>query len=463
MPRIIVQEFTSKVFGQKRYPRITLADDRDAEDWCREAEKQAQLRSKAIELRDLGGSQGAVLVVVKVINGEYRVELIEAKLVKEDEVVWADRDNWIPRAVVIQYKFWSEERDPLTNRMTRIQRWFRREISDIADMTYQTVPVGKGDEPQRMADANLTFNHGFGFCPVVWMQNTPNSRELDGEPDYTRTTMEKTDRINEILSQSHRAIHENLDPAVVLLTKKKGGRFNRGGGKTTVLDPGDDAKVLGGPAEMFGVAKQQVDLYRAQGLEASQCVILDSEKVSGAAQSAEAMEFLHGKMLDRCDVYRDQYGAGLRRVYQIILWIGRKVGAGIRMGQREVKNPDDPQAPPQMVNRSPGKSENVSLVWGPYFVPTLEDVQKATASVTQLLDRKVIDLETGVRWIARYLGIEDSEAVIRRLQQQSQVETERREDVVGRMMDAANGNGTARTPRLRIGPGAPAAPGAAGG
>ena len=89
------------------------------------------------------------------------------------------------------------------------------------------------------------IEHGVGVCPVIWYQNTRDSKCPEGRPDCDGA-WELLDKVDRLQSQATRATMDNVDPTLLI---KEDERFRRRShtlrkGKAFTVSEKGDARYL---------------------------------------------------------------------------------------------------------------------------------------------------------------------------------------------------------------------------
>lgn len=474
--RVITSAFTRMLFGRGRFPRVTAPGDENTEAWCEALKKETRLASRMIRARNLGGSMGTCVLSWCYKDGQPCINVHNAKHLFVGE--WADRDELIPLYVTEMYRYPQDDWDPLKG-YTRNWYWYRRDWTDTEEIVYLPILFEDRKEPDwtNAVDTKKSVRHNNGFCPVVWIQNLP-SDEIDGESDY-ETLYDNFDEINQVLSVNSRGTKLNLDPTLVLSGKSMEPafvqRFGISKGSDNALAVGDGGSAsyleISGQAAQAGLALFQE--MRRICFEVAECVVPDPNEIAAQGVSRVALELIYAPMTTKTDVLREQYGEGLRRIFEQMLTIARKYPPGSislppkiitpeeqqadwekekkeeeakqaqidaveaqkeaeRIAALPLPEPDangmmpppPPQAPKppkpppeptpefeaQLVPQDPGQAEYIEMEFGDYFPQTGDDQQKVAVALTTATGGKaVIDQRTASEFMARTLEVDPTE------------------------------------------------------
>lgn len=435
---LVVERFTDLLFSNERKPKIRVEDDPDSEDFLKAVVEQAHFFRSMVEARNYGGAMGSALVTVHLREGRFIFKAHSPKMVQE--VVWKDADLRIPEGVLIQYQYF-EGREMLdsktgapTGQVKQVPFLFRRIIDDEMDITFKPTEIVGGELPNPEVDLLKTYRHNLGRFPGFWIQNLPSSEDLDGlcDVDSLHEDMEVIDRQ---ISQSNSGLLKNQDPTLVIARDRKNVQFGiplrKGSDNALEVGTGGSAQYLEIGGAGIQAAAEFVRSMKNAVLDKAGAVIVDPEKISGAAQSAKAIEFIYGPMLAKADRLRDQYGEAIIELLTIVLLLAREfkkptnyqgnVEPRFKLTNR-VEIDDESGEILSSEPRDPGAGERVTLKWGAYFSKTPTDIQSEVGTLSVAKQSRMIDNETAVRMCCELLGIDDVDAVLERL------ETDRQQD-----------------------------------
>lgn len=454
LARVIVGAFTNMVFGAHRFPSFRSIDPA-TQDFAQAIVLETRLASLAIKARNIGGSVGTVGWSYGWHQGKPRVEVHNGKYLYVHS--WEDRDKHIPRHVSKMFMFARDERDMSKGGVyVRNWYWFRQDWLPDADIVFHEVLVRPGEEPTWIPDPERSSIHGDHKTKFIWTQNLPNDESIDGDCDYDGL-YENFDSIDLLLSVALRGTTLNLDPTLVLgmdIDQVNRMGVKKGSDNALVVGVGGTASYMemngSGITAGLGLFKEA----RANALEVAQCVVADPDKLAAAGISAVAMKAIYSSMTGKCDIYRDQYGSsGAGRVVSELVESGRTMN-----GRRVVLFTGDGEPyeaeqfidlPPRIekvpvidedgfqvgehvveIERDPGRGQ-LTPEWGPYFIPTPDDHQKAvtTASVAAG-GKQTMSQQSAAEYVSNQFG-RDPEEEWKRIQSEEKLASERRAAVVG--------------------------------
>jgi len=405
--RVIVDRFTSLLFGNGSFPEVLVEGDPDTEDFLRTASVAASLPERMTHARNLGGAQGTVVLSYAWTDG---LPVVEAHSAKHVLVLrWADPQRHIPHHVL---KIWPTFEPTVTpdGELVEQDGWMAREWRgpEGAAPGYERIYAYLPPERDRPAQWIVVAEAPLSECTVVWIRNEPVDDRHDGEGDFEGCE-ETIDELNTILSATSTGTAINADPTLVVKCDPKlnPGRTKKGAFNTIYSPGGAEYLELSGAAVKAGL--ENVERLRAFIFEQAGMTILDPEKMSGAAQSGEALKRLMAPTLAKADRRRETYGAGIVQVLTGLWRLAKRIEnsppiempkldamgapmldeAGtpivelrrptLRLPPRHVRKTavdadgDVTTATDETIERRPGLGGTVTLHWPEYFPPSEQD------------------------------------------------------------------------------------------
>lgn len=418
LARAIVPKFTGLLFSAKRHPQITC-EDKITQAWLNDFAKATRLWAQMVRIRNMGGGMGAVGVGLKFVRGRPYLEAHDARYV---EVQWEDPATGIVASIDSRSQY-SVEVEVVERKHSGVvrrieQRWFwrRRFIDDQVDCVWDKVPV-TDSEPEWDQFRHEKVEHGFGFCPVVWILNDPTEDETRGDPDCYGV-YQMIEAIDMLLSQGARGTISNCDPTLGIASDADFDDLEKGSGKALQVEKGGHV----GYVEMEGAgidrAQKLADDLEKRVQTIARCYLERND--NNAVRTAHEVERDYSSMTERADVFREQYGeCGVKRILEMALRIARLFEKAIVS--------EDEYGTPQIIRRTivlpsatlPGAGVDISLKWPDYFTPSLDTVSKAVnAAGAALATYSITDLHNAVEFVAPYLNIEDVDATVEKLEKQ---------------------------------------------
>jgi len=435
--RLVVLRLTSMVFGEGHFPELRVEGDEEAEDYVRTLASVSRLSTRMAEARNLGGACGTSCLSWGFVNGRPRVQVHNPKHVTVLE--WADEDELRPAVVLKAFAYPKREYSVEEKKIVTVTYWRVRWWDGTREITWRAIPQEVAESANWQDSPHTEIIHGYGFCPFYWIQNRPCSSDYDGEGDFAG--QEPTiDQINQLISATTKGTIANVDPTLVVHMENQQGSIRKGSDNAIFSPNGAEYLELKGTA--VAAAERQIDRLISGVLDVCGVVLADPDKLSGAAQSARALEILYAPMLANCDILREQYGEhGLLPLLQDMLRVARKFGASAPTVDPKTGQTTRQAVllPPRMekieqgdedvvvaVERTPGTSDQIALNWRPYFSPTWNDISTAvTAAKNANGGKPVISQRTSTQAIAPMFGVKDVDAEMDALDKEAEEAVER--------------------------------------
>lgn len=460
--KVIVNRLTAFVLGETNHPTVSVPGDPDAEDYVRELARASNLWSKLKLARTKGGYSGTACLSWAIKRGVPFVRVHESKHVHV--LRWADEDELRPAEVLKAYAYEVDEPTP-EGGTKKVTLWRCHVWTEELERIYEPIP----DEVQKAGRwaswPHRDVMHGFGFCPFYWIQNQPEDG-LDGCGDFAGAE-DLIDELNNVLSQTSKGTRSNVDPTTVvredpvkMAQVNPDGVLRKGSGNVIYATNGAEYLELSGSAVDSGL-KMSDDLERRIH-DVCGVVKVDAEKLSGAAQSGKALEILYAPMLATCDTLREQYGDhGAIPMLLDMLRVARRLASAAplfdevtgefvrpvivlppRIERVEPEESDEEgdggedesdDVPVWIeVERNPGRSETLELVWPPYFAPTWADKTAAvSAAQTANGGKPVISQRTSVAAVGTLFGVVDVDDELEAIHEESERALEQAQRAIG--------------------------------
>ncbi len=457
--RVIVNAFTSMVFGENRFPQLRVDGDDDSDDFTKTLARVARLPVKAIQGRNLAGAMGTVGYSWCFSKGRPRIRVHNPKHLFVHE--WDDREELVPRSVTEAYLYPKDEWDPQRKRFVRNHYWYRRDWTPEADLVFLPVKFDPRRDPAEdwQPDPKKSNVHGDNLTHFEWVQNLP-SEEIDGYPD-SEGLWENFDVLDIMLSVIVRGAVLNLDPTLVLSLDPDQVRMTgvkKGSDNALIVGEGGDAKYLELSGQSIEAGISLFNTERRTVLEVARCVLPDPDTVAAAGSSSVAQKMVYATMLPQCDLLREQHGAPIQRMMEkmgdvaragmssvsVVANVGedgqpdgssREVQKVLALPKRVVKTPkkgDDGKPTGEhdveKRDRVPGEGGEVELQWGPFFPPTPADQQAtATALTTATAGAAVMSVQTGTELMMQSFGRDPGDEAARVAQEKDEADQKQSE------------------------------------
>lgn len=409
--KVIVNRFTGMLFSEKRHPKVRVPGDPDTEAWIEALCHASRLWQKMIIARNYGGATGTVPVGFSFVDGKPIIEPHDPRWCFPD---FEDRATLKLKSMEKRYQYPVEERDQDTGLWETEWYWYRRVIDEESDIVYEPAPVGDGDEPDWVEASRV--DHGFGFCPIRWVQNVPVDDDIDGEPDC-HAVYDMLEAMDGLLSQAYKGTILNCDPTVIISSTDELSDLRKGSGNAVKLTNGtaDYMEISGaGPLAARDMCKEM----RSMTLEVAQCVLDSDGGPETAAKTATEVNRRYSSMISKADILREQYGQNcVLPLIEMMVEAARKLGAGKPMEGGGILK-EVLQLPPKLdedgnvADHVLGNGGMLDLQWPGYFEPGVDDAIKAVQAASTAKLGGLIDSEHAAKYVADFFDVENVQQVL---------------------------------------------------
>lgn len=432
----VFSQFTSMLYGDGCHPKLRVLGDPAAEDFLDGLIEISRYWSKWGEGRQLGGSIGTACVGftfdedgtprLEVFNpiwcnpsflrprGNMRLGALEVRWqvplsvkLRPDEPY---RTKWAWRRRLID-----QQSDTLFHLV-----WTDDEINYVSKIDGELVFPSGGREPD-WSDPRLveeSTEHGFGFCPAVWVPNLPSGDgDIYGEGDIDGSH-DKIREIDELNSSSTSATKHNCAATVIFEGDaavpdglKKGGAWAVTKGSVKYLE-----STGSGPKAASERAKEVEKAF----LECVECV-LDVSTEAGPPKTATEIVQKMGPMLRKLYRLREQYSEhGHKPLAELLLRAAKsrlQRGLPVRVPPKETIIKGEPNTyTPRDLSTSQVDNLFLRTEWPLPVKPTLADISAAVTAMTALKLQGLTTIDAAVRWLAQFFGWENPDEIIDELE-----------------------------------------------
>lgn len=441
--RCVVNKFSGLLFSAKRCPRIVVPDDAQTEEWLAGYALDANLWGRLKMGRALGGSMGAVGLGPRFAKDGKPV--IEVHDPRWTTVEYTDRDTGVVKKLETKYAYQADIPDKMRGRKVKGWFYYRRVIDEQKDQIWLRVPIEQvtdGEDPSWEKFDSETREHKYGFCPVVWIQNLPNSEGIDGWTDV-EGVHELQHAIDQLMSQAHKGTVKNADPTTVLRSDavdETGGTLRKGSDHGVQVEAGGGLEYLEMSGGGIETALKLVDRYRDMALEVARCVL--DANFDGPARTEEETEANYSSMVEAADDLRMQYGEGCKKLLEMVLSIARRgskprsvqdadkvrvLRTHIKLTPRVLELDDGTKV---RAPRVLGDGEIVELHWPEYRQHSLEDLGKVVEGTTKAVQASIIDRETAGRKVAPYFDVRDVKKMMSKADEEQAQQVKQMQDEI---------------------------------
>ena len=453
--RVIVKRFTGLLFGKGRIPRVSVPENGNKnssgqlEDFVRALIKTSRFWPAMKRARNYAGAQGTVAMGFQVVDGVPMVEVHDARWLQPKFV---DRLTLKLKSVEKKFQYPVEVYDTDEETWVTKMYWYRRVIDDEADTTYAPVLVDPEKDP--VWTPAQTYEHGYGFCPVVWVQNSEVDDDIDGATDCegAEAILDELDAVN---SQVGVATKANTDPTLGIFADGEVGGDEQGKGG---VQTGSDNVIKtgqGGSASFIEISGTSITIglnvgaeLRRQALEVTQCV-LDSNQPDATQKTATEINKNYASMLSKAADLQEQWGdmgilALLHMMLQCLTMLAAKTDSGVRLrGWKGKKDAEGFAGIPDL----PDGGVDLDLDWPGFFDPSVQDSLAAAQAASLAKSGGTIDKKTATEFVAPYFGVDDPDEVLANAEAEAQEEQDRAQDSI----DSLNAGSPKGKPPAKLG------------
>lgn len=401
--KVLQNRISAKLLGRNVFPDMKIEESDSDNEFLDVVLKATHFQPRLLQASKLFASHGSVFVRFKLDAGQMILEHYNPK--------WCyPRLGPDGELMEMRIKYVYKDPNDLDEKGRPKEKWYRLDLTKMADVLY--------DNPEFKADAEPVFtqvsrtDHELGFVQGEWMRTTENRHKPDGE-NMIIPILGFIDALNYNLSQSDRAVSYGLDPQLAIsgIDEEELEGLLKSAFKAWNLGRDGDAKFL----EVNGSGVQRAEEARLSFvknlMDITRVLILDPEKIVGSAQSAKAMEVLHGPMLELINELRPQLQKGMIRLIQ------KMMSALVIFNQRgeelAIKMP--PQYKPT--------SFDITMTWPQVFPLTIQDMQQLISAGATLANNNIASRKTVLQWLMAKgidLGVEDVDAEVNEINNQQQ-------------------------------------------
>lgn len=389
--QLLVSRLASKLLSQRSKPEVRVEDDPDTQAFLQIIIQNTRLFATLLEPLRRNLAAGSVFVRFAIVNGQYKVEHFLSK--------WCyPKFDDLGNLIFIEIKYEYEDEDDLDAQKNPKKKWFKMELGPQTDILYDN-PESKEADPVFTEVSRV--EHGLGFVQGEWFKTCDQPNEKDGE-SLLEPILGFIDEFNYSLSQSSTAISYNQDPqlAITNMDEEDLEKLIRSSSKAWNLGKEGTATFIEGQLSGVEAAGTLRDKVKIHIQDLTRVIMLDPEKIVGSAQSAKAMEVLHGPMVELVEELRPQLEKHLNTL------LLKLALATLILNER------GEQVPIEIPTGYKPVSTNVLFVWPPVFPLTMEDLQKKVQVASALTSASIFSRETMTRWLAKDFGIENVEEEI---------------------------------------------------
>lgn len=311
----------------------------------------------------------------------------------------------------IMYQFQREEPNGQMGIIKRMY-WYRRVIDEENDTVYKPVLIlaGRNFDPDWEVDTELSIKHNLGFCPCQWIRTLPASTDsIDGRPIIDPALYALIDRLNYGVSQRDRAVEYFQDPQWV---RKNVPRSERGGltknpGMMWDIPEDADVSILEAKGSGQDTAAKHLDELKNLFFESVGVVLSDPNRLRASSHiSGVVLEYLHAPMMSLASDLRQDFGNAFISLINLGLRLCAKINErGEDVWIQNTNNAMELLRGSQL--RGVWLDIPISLGWGTFFSPTVQEQQLKVAAATQAVVGGLVSKTTATEYIAPDFAIFD--------------------------------------------------------
>lgn len=393
--QVIVMRLASKLIGSRTKPGIKVEDDPDTEAFLKLIVKQSSFFANLLEPVRRELAAGSCLVRFAIVQGQYKMEHFLGKWCYPE---FDDLNNLT--FCKVQYVY--EDEQDLDKDKNPKKKWYRLDLGQQVDTLYSNPEFSEDAEP--MFEVVSSVEHGLGFVQAEWFRPNEIQNYIDGD-SMIEPIMGFIDEFNYSLSQSSNAVSYNQDPQLIIKNMDEEELEKLIRSTTKAWNIGKDGEAAFLEANLAGV-ETAITLREKMGVnvqDITRVIMLDPDKIVGSAQSAKAMEVLHGPLIELIEEIRPQLE---KNVNNLLLKMALTT---LILNQR------GEAVPIEIPKGYAPISVSVTYMWPPIFPLTMEDLQKKVAIATSAAGGNIISRESMTRWLAADFDVENIEEEIAKI------------------------------------------------
>jgi hypothetical protein len=406
--QVLTERVSAKLLGKSVFPKLDIPEDPDTTELMKLVVKSTYMRALLLKAMEKFVSHNSVFVRFKIVGGNLKFECFNPKYCYPE---FNDQDE----LTKIEIRYTYDDHKDLDDNGKPRKKWYKMELGQQSDILY--------DNPAYVADQMPEFNvvssvkHGLGFVQGEWFRNGYNRHSPDGDGmSIVEKCMGFIDALNYNLSQSDKAVLYGQDPQLIvkgmdedeidelIKSSSKGWNLGREGDAGFIEVGGSGVTV--GQEHRKDLMKSIQDIARV--------VLLDPEKIVGSAQSAKAMEVLHGPLVELIDQMRPHVEKGMIKLLQ------KAIASLVILNKNGM--PLIYNMPPQYTP----VSLDITAQWPPIFQLTTQDKQQIISMFLQLSNANILSRETVLKNLLAQIPdieVDDLELEIQRVNTQQQFNT----------------------------------------
>lgn len=388
IPKTLVDRVTSKIIGSSVFPTFIVEDQDDDTMFFRTVQKAVSFRKAMIEPVRNTLKSGACFVRFFLKDGQMKIEHAASKYCYPvfDEMGQLDS---------IEIKYVYEDTSDIDANNKCKKKWYRLQLTKTTDTLFDNPEYRAGSAPKFQVVA--TAAHNLGFVQGEWFVTHDDKFNHDGYSLY-KDILDFCDEFNYSLSQSSQASQYSQEPQLAInkMDEDEIDTLVRSSEKAWNLGREGEAKYI--ETDMKGV--QTVKDFRSElrtaMLDVVRIILHDPEKMTGNAQSGDALKQLNAPLVELVDELRTYFEALFTR---LLIKISMTCLHYDAMGE------ETPVVVPPGYMPS---SLDITVQWPNIFPPTLADIQVMANAANIFQQGGIVSRESLTRWVGNATPIIDN-------------------------------------------------------
>lgn len=386
--KMVVDKVAGKLVGEATFPKFLIEDDDDDTAFFRTVTKAVKFRRSLIDPIKHMLISGAVFARYYFVNGVPKIEYAKSKYCYPAFDETGELDS-----VLIKYTY--EDSNDRTATGTPQVKWYQIQLTKQADILFDNPIYRPGVRPDF---TEVSRNeHGLGWVQGEWFVTHSDKFDFDGYGIFS-DILGFIDELNYSLSQSSQASSYNQEPQLVFnkMDEDEIDKLVKSSTKAWNLGREGEGKYLETDMKGVSAASELREKYHTLMMNVVRVVIHDPEKMSGSAQSADALKQLMAPLIELVDELRTVVEP---TIVNLLIKIGMTALHYNALGEQTNIVAPDGYMP---------SSLDVTVQW-PAIVPaTLADINVIATACSALSMANVVSRESLTRWIAASTPIIDN-------------------------------------------------------
>ncbi len=393
--KMLCSRVAAKLVGQNVFPSFKVEDDPDTTDFIRAIVQISNISNRIVEPVRRMLNSGSSLIRYYLEEGAVKTEHFAGNVCYPEFL-----PNGELAFVMIRYTYIDKADTDPSGRPK--EKWYRMDLGPITETLYDNPVYQANAEPEFKVVQQVA--HNLGFVQAEWFRTCIRKESPDGE-SLVSEILDFIDEFNYNLSQSSTAIAYNQDPQAIIngLDADEIDQLIKSSTKAWNLGKEGKAEFLESSLTGVTTAEEFRDHVRQNIQDVVRVVMLNPDKIVGNAQSAKAMEVLHGPLLELINELRPIVEESLERII---------VKMAVTMLMLNAQGLQVPLSIPP--NYKP-LSFNLITTWPPVFPLTVLDLKDRVAWISAATAGNLLSRESGTRILAKDFGIEDVEEEIAKI------------------------------------------------